>query len=241
MPIWTHTTMQTCGAPIIVSALFIGGPYNGQVPQSSTPAGSASSVPTRQSGDEETACATRILSTLARRAYRRPSRRRIPKRSSTSTRAGRADGDFDAGIRSALERVLASPDFLFRVEREPAKVKPGINYRISDVELASRLSFFLWSSGPDDELLDIARRGSSRSEGPGSAGQAHAGGSARTRRAGRQLLRAVAADPQRVADHAGHQRAFPWFDDNLRIAFVKEMELFLEAASSRRTAASSTS
>jgi hypothetical protein len=99
------------------------------------------------------------LSTLARRAYRRQ-----PTDEDIQTLLGfyqqaRADGDFDAGIRAALERVLVSPDFLFRIEADPDKVARGAAYRISDVELASRLSFFLWSSIPDDELLDLAIRG----------------------------------------------------------------------------------
>ena len=73
--------------------------------------------------------------------------------------AGRLDGSFDEGIQAALERLLIAPDFLFRVERDPAGVAPGTTYRISDIELASRLSFFLWSSIPDDELLGLAERG----------------------------------------------------------------------------------
>src|SRR4029453_4193702 len=70
--------------------------------------------------------------------------------------------DFDAGIRAALERVLVSPDFLFRIEADPANAAPNAVYRLSDVELASRLSFFLWSGIPDDELLDLAIRGKLR-------------------------------------------------------------------------------
>ena len=75
---------------------------------------------------------------------------------------GRAEGDFEAGIRAALERILVSPDFLFRIEADPLTAKPGTVYRLSDVELASRLSFFLWSSIPDEELLDLAIRGKLR-------------------------------------------------------------------------------
>ena len=69
---------------------------------------------------------------------------------------GHADGGFKAGIELGLRRLLASPEFLFRLERDPAGVEPGASYRISDLEIASRLSFFLWSSVPDDELLDAA-------------------------------------------------------------------------------------
>ena len=73
-------------------------------------------------------------------------------------KTARAKADFDTGIRAALERVLVSPDFLFRIEDDPDAVAPGAAYRVSDIALASRLSFFLWSSIPDDELLDLATR-----------------------------------------------------------------------------------
>ena len=103
-----------------------------------------------------TVCARRILSNLARRAYRRPV---------TSTDLdvllgffdeGRRESGFDAGIEMALRWLLASPEFVLRVERDPVGVAAGASYAISDLELASRLSFFLWSSIPDDELLDLA-------------------------------------------------------------------------------------
>jgi hypothetical protein len=80
-------------------------------------------------------------------------------------KTARARGNFDAGIRAALERVLVSPDFLFRIETDPANAAPNSIYRVSDVELASRLSFFLWSSMPDDQLLDLAIRGKLRDPG----------------------------------------------------------------------------
>ena len=153
-----------------------------------------------------TACATKILSTLARRAYRRPATNDDVQTLLGFYKSARADGDFDTGIRAALERLLVSPDFLFRIEADPAKVAPGTAYRLSDVELASRLSFFLWSSIPDDELLDLAIAGKLReASGPRSAGAAHARRPARARRAGRQLLRPVAADAQRLAADAGRE------------------------------------
>src|SRR6476659_714726 len=104
-------------------------------------------------GDED-AAATRILSMLMRRAYRRPVRDPDLQGPLDMYRKARADGGFDAGIERALSAVLVSPPFLFRVEQDPAGVPPGTPYRISDLELASRLSFFLWSSVPDDQLLD---------------------------------------------------------------------------------------
>ena len=91
-----------------------------------------------------------------RRAYRRPIAKAEVDGPMAFYREGRAEGDFDAGIATALSAVLINPEFLFRVESDPKKVAAGGVYRISDLELASRLSFFLWSSIPDDELLDAA-------------------------------------------------------------------------------------
>ena len=108
---------------------------------------------------EEQACARRILSSIARRAYRRPVTDREIGTLLRFYADGRRDGTFDTGLQFGLERVLADPNFLFRVERDPANAAPGTAYRLSDLELASRLSFFLWSSVPDEELLDVAARG----------------------------------------------------------------------------------
>src|SRR5439155_1370427 len=108
---------------------------------------------------EESACAKQIITTLAQRAYRQP-----PTAQDLDTLLGfyqtaRSNGNFENGVEQALARVLMDPRFVFRFEREPASVKAGASYRISDLELASRLSFFLWSSIPDDELLQIAIQG----------------------------------------------------------------------------------
>src|SRR6185436_628526 len=99
---------------------------------------------------QEEKCAATILSTLMRRAYRRPIAKADIDEPMTFYRKGRADGDFDAGIAMALSAVLTNPEFLFRVESDPKKVPANGVYRISDLDLASRLSFFLWSSVPDD-------------------------------------------------------------------------------------------
>src|SRR5205814_1492984 len=107
----------------------------------------------------ETACAARILSTLARRAYRRPVTDADVQTLLAFYREGRADGGFETGIERGVRRLLAAPSFLFRIERASPAAAPGTVYRISDLDLASRLSFFLWSSIPDDELLDAAVRG----------------------------------------------------------------------------------
>ena len=189
-----------------ISSLLIGGPYNGRVPEDS-PSRRRIFTCRPASRAEETACATKILSTLARRAYRRPAPTDDVQTLLGFFERARADGSFDDGIRAALERLLVSPDFLFRIEADPGRSPPGAAYRLSDVELASRLSFFLWSSIPDDELLDVAVRDSCGSPACSTAGAAHAGRSARPRRAGGQLLRPVAADPQRVAADAGRQHA----------------------------------
>ena len=118
---------------------------------------------------------TQILSTLARRAYRRPVTAKDVERLLSFYKLGREAGDFDAGIRRGLERILAAPSFLFRVQHEPANAAPGTVYRLNDLDLASRLSFFLWSTIPDDELLDLAVRGKlSDPDDPESAGAADA-------------------------------------------------------------------
>ena len=174
---------------------------------------------------EEAPCARRILSQLARRAYRRPV---TPAEVTTLMgfyTTARADGDFDRGVRVALQRILTSPDFLFRVERQPATAVAGKPYRISDLELASRLSFFLWSSIPDDQLLDVAV--TNRLHEPAVLNS---------------QVRRMLRDPRSAAfveNFAGQwlrlrnikaaipdTRMFPNFDDNLRIAFRRETELF---------------
>jgi hypothetical protein len=106
--------------------------------------------------DEELPCAREILSSLARRAYRRPATETDVADLLPFYEAGRAEGDFDSGIELALERLLVSPQFLYRIETEPSGAAPRPAFAVTDVELASRLSFFLWSSIPDEELLQTA-------------------------------------------------------------------------------------
>lgn len=115
--------------------------------------------PASQDKAEEEKCATTILTTLMRRAYRRPVVKADLDEPIAFYRKVRAQGNFDAGITSAVSSVLTNPQFLFRVESDPKNVPAGGVYRVSDLDLASRLSFFLWSSVPDDELLDSAVRG----------------------------------------------------------------------------------
>ena len=129
----------------------------------------------RQADDEAAACARKIVSTLTRRAYRRPVTEDDLQAPLTAYRTGAASGGFEAGVEMALRSILMSPKFLFRIESQPAKAAPNAAYRVSDLDLASRLSFFLWSSIPDDELLDLAvKKTLSRARCAAAAGQADA-------------------------------------------------------------------
>jgi len=175
----------------------------------------------------EERCARDILSDLMRRAYRRPVVDDDFKRPMAFYRQGRVDGNFDTGIGIALSAVLMSPKFLFRVEVDPTDVEPRTAYEITDLELASRLSFFLWSSIPDDELLDAAIRGElSRPE-----ELLH-----QTRRMlldsrSFNLARNFAGQWLRLRNLEAvspNVRLYPDFDDNLRQAFRQETELFFD-------------
>jgi len=108
---------------------------------------------------DETACARRIVTNLATKAFRRPAAAADVNALMEFYRDGRKESDFENGIEMALARVLASPKFIYRIEAEPANLKPGESYRLSDLDLASRLSFFLWSTSPDDELIRVAGQG----------------------------------------------------------------------------------
>jgi uncharacterized protein DUF1592/uncharacterized protein DUF1588/uncharacterized protein DUF1585/uncharacterized protein DUF1587/uncharacterized protein DUF1595/cbb3-type cytochrome c oxidase subunit III len=184
--------------------------------------------PSEDIKNSEEECARRILANLMRRAYRRPVDEQDLKKPMELYRAGRAVGDFEAGVELALSSVLVNPQFLFHIERDPSNVQPHTAYKIDDVELASRLSFFLWSSIPDDELLDMAASGElSRGE-----------------NLERQVRRMLADEQSRtlVSNFAGQwlylrnlegvnpdMRLFPDFDDNLRQAMRQETELFFES------------
>jgi len=110
------------------------------------------------SKDEE-ACATQILTRLAKQAFRRPVTSEDLEGLMSEYQLGRQDGNFEVGIRTAVQAILAKPEFVFRFERIPSNVAPGQNFRLSDLELASRLSYFLWSSAPDEQLLNLASQG----------------------------------------------------------------------------------
>jgi hypothetical protein len=111
------------------------------------------------SPNQEESCATQIISRLARQAFRRPVSAEDVEGLMVQYRAGREKADFEAGIRTAVQAILADPQFVFRFERVPGNVKPGQVFPISDLDLASRLSYFLWSSAPDDQLITLASQG----------------------------------------------------------------------------------
>ena len=177
---------------------------------------------------QEAGCASTILSALARRAYRRPVTDADVAGLLSFYEEGRAEGGFESGIEMAVRRLLVSPEFLFRTESDPANIAPDTNYRISDLELASRLSFFLWSSIPDDELLDLASSGSLRQ--PAVL---------------EQQTRRMLADPRShamVDNFVGQWLLLrnipallpdpykdPDFDESLRRALHRETELFFES------------
>ena len=145
-------------APMAVDSVSISGPF-GAVSVGDTPSRRRLFTCYPVSPREEMPCATEILSRLAKRAYRRPVSDADVQPLLAFYRSGRAKGDFDAGIEIAVRAVLVDPEFFFRMERDPAGLPAGSVHRLSGLELASRLSFFLWSSIPDDRLLDVAAAG----------------------------------------------------------------------------------
>jgi hypothetical protein len=219
----SNDTLDTIGHPHL-DTFTITGPYNPTGP-GDTPSRRRIFVCRPRGVAEEDPCARRILATLARRAYRGQQTDADLQRLFEFYRTGRQDATFEKGIQVALQRILASPKFAFRVERDPADVAPGAVYRISDLELASRLSFFLWSSIPDDELLRVASERKLRNAAVLT-----------------QQVRRMLADPKAdalVSNFAGqwlylrnlknlqpNSLEFPDFDDNLRQAFQREAELF---------------
>ena len=211
------------GLPHVLS-VSIGGPFD--------PKGSGDTPSRRRiftchpaNVSEEIPCARRIISTLAQHAYREPINDSDLETLLGFYQEGRNKGTFENGIEMALRRVLASPQFVFRFERDPANFAPDANYHISDMELASRLSFFLWSSIPDDELLRLATQGKLKNPAVLEQQVRRMLADSRSQSlvdnfAGQWLylrnLRGVAPDLE----------SFPNFDDNLRQAFKKETELF---------------
>ena len=175
----TVDPLEQRGMPLIDN-VSIGGPFDAKGP-GDTPSRRRIFVCRPKTSAEEVPCAKKILANLGRMAYRRPVTDGEMERLLGFYQQGRNEklaneNGFDEGIESALRFMLTDPKFVFRFERDPANVAAGAAYRVSDLELASRLSFFLWSSIPDDELLTVATAGkAARSGGAGTASAAHAG------------------------------------------------------------------
>jgi mono/diheme cytochrome c family protein len=216
------------GLPHVLS-VAISGPFN--------PSGSGDTLSRRKifvchpgnpspgNSSDDLPCAKKIISALAREAYRRPASDTDLETLLSFYQTARNKDGFEAGIEMALRRILSDPQFVYRFERDPSAAPPDVAYRVSDLELASRLSFFLWSSIPDDELLDVAAHGSLHDH-------------AVLERQVRRMLADPRADSlvSNFADQwlylrnlrgvAPDLEAFPNFDDNLRQAFKRETELF---------------
>ncbi len=210
-----------------VESVLIGGPYNpaGKADTADTPSRRKifSCRPNDRASEEP--CATQILSGLASRAYRRPVTKEDVQTLLGFYRSGHAAGGFEVGIQRGLERILAAPSFLFRVERQPPGM-PGSTYRLTDLELASRVSFFLWSSLPDAELIGVAARG--KLQDPVVM---------------EQQVRRMLADPRadalvdnfaaqwlnlgKIAGVKPDEYVHPEFDENLRGAMLEETRRFL--------------
>ena len=210
-----------------VGAVQVGGPYKAAGAAQDTPSRRAIFVCQPRSQSDERACATTILSKVARRAYRRPVTSADVQGLLEFFDQGRQDGQsFDAGIQLALERVLVDPDFLLRVYRDRSATKTDA-YRLSDLEVASRLSFFLWSSVPDDHLLDLA-------EGKQLSRPATLEREVRRMladpRATRALVDGFAAqwlNLRRVSEVVVDPDRYPTYDESLLQAFERETELFI--------------
>jgi hypothetical protein len=208
-----------------VGSVLIGGPYTKAGPAKDTPSRRAIFVCQPRVPAEERACATKILSRVARLAYRRPVTSRDVQTLVEFFDNGRRDGTFDAGIQFALERMLVDPDFLLRIHRESALQASQTAYRLDGIELASRLSFFLWSSIPDDVLLELASAGKLKD--PSVL---------------EQQVQRMLKDPKSDAlvknfagqwlylrDVAGAAPDTREFDENLRKAMIKETEMLFDS------------
>jgi mono/diheme cytochrome c family protein len=208
-----------------LKAVMVEGPYK-VTGISTTPSREKIFICRPSNAADEPACATRILTSLARRAYRRPvAAADVEAPIAFYKQARERGGDFDAGIRSGVARIIASPSFLYRIERDSSTLRAGAAHSVSDVELASRLSFFLWSSIPDEKLLNAATAGTLRAPGALDA----------------QVRRMVADERSGalVSNFAGQWLQlrnleskvspdllmFPDFDDNTRRAFRRETEM----------------
>ena len=211
-----------------VGQVWVEGPYNAKG-ASDTAARKKIFVCRPAAAKDEAACARNIASSLVKHAFRRPATSADVSRLMEFYQSGRTDGgSFDDGVEAIVQRVLADPEFVYRLEPEPAGLQAGKNYRISDLALASRLSFFLWSSVPDDQLIDLAAQGKLKDP-----------------VVLEKQVQRMLADPKSaalVSNFTGQWlgvrslqtsepvvNLFPDFDDNLRAAYRRETELFFSS------------
>jgi hypothetical protein len=221
----SHDTRDPMGIPHL-STLTIAGPFD-PIGPGDTPSRRRIFICEPAKGTEDR-CARQIISRLVRRAYRGQATDTDVERLMDFYRQGQKEGGFTRGVQVALQRILASPKFIFRAERDPQTVVPGSTYRISDLELASRLSFFLWSSIPDEELLQVASEGKLRSATVLEQQVRRMLADSRSKRlvsnfAGQWLYL------RNLSNHQPNSMEFPDFDDNLRQAFRRETEMFFES------------
>ncbi len=226
-PFTRELDLQNMNGIPLIDHVQITGPF-AATGSGDTPSRRRIFVCTPENSKDDLPCAKKILGTLARRAYRRPVTDADMETLLSFYQAGKNQGNFESGIENALRLILASPKFLFRSETDPARVAAGGVYRVSDLDLASRLSFFLWSSIPDDELLSVAAQG--KLSDPAVLDR---------------QVRRMLADPKaealvsnfaeqwlflrNVQSVTPDEATFPNFDDNLRQSFRRETELFFES------------
>jgi hypothetical protein len=224
---WPLSTDEMFDANPAVASVTIEGPYEAGGPGETPSRRKIFSCRPRGAADED-GCAKTILSNLARRAYRRPLSNEDVQALLGYFKDGRRAGSFEAGIQTALEQILVSPDFLFRIEIDPEKAPAGTAYRLTDLELASRLSFFLWSSIPDDELLDVASKGKLKAP---AVLETQVRRMLADRRS-KALVDNFAAQWLQLRDLRGFvpdADLFPEFDENLRDALQQETELLIDS------------
>jgi hypothetical protein len=226
-PFTRDLDLQNMNGIPLIDHVQIGGPFEAKGP-GDTPSRRRIFVCHPAAASDETPCAKQILSAIARRAYRGPISDKDLETLLSFYQAGRNRSNFEYGIENALRLVLASPKFIFRYQPDPAGASPTSVYRVNDIELASRLSFFLWSTIPDDQLLDLATQGKLKD--PAVL---------------EQQVKRMLADPRSealVSNFAGqwlylrnvqsvspNEDDFPNFDDNLRQAMRRETELFFDS------------